>query len=348
MAPNYTCVSCSGKFGPTMFEDENVRKCRFCHIIERGKEERDELTRIIHDLKEQLSVANGKIDSLSEELKEKLNTVNGKIDSQTTELKALREFTKDNVGVPPPSEEATPTESVLSTDSSSSTESHDGFQIVRNNVRPKVRVITPITCHNRFQILTDTSDEEEEEVRLVGDSMIKGQIKEFCARATKKRKRYCIPGGGVDEVIAAIDQVASDAPPNTTYVVHVGTNDVDNTHTHTHSDELIEKYKRLIRNLKEKSNRIILSGIIPRMRASHQFPNIATNMNRNLANLCSEEGIGFVDTWDHFCYDRSLFAKDGVHLNQVGSARFGRLLNDALEEYRTKNGRTPTQGGTGE
>ena len=73
---------------------------------------------------------------------------------------------------------------------------------------------------------------------------------------------------------------------------------------------------------------------------------MATSMNRRLANLCGEESVGFVDTWDSFFYDRSLFEEDGVHLNDVGAARFGRLLNDAVEKYRSKNGRPRGQGNT--
>ena len=136
-------------------------------------------------------------------------------------------------------------------------------------------------------------------------------------------------------MIASLDEVSNLAPANTMYVVHVGTNNVQLTR----SEELIAKYKRLIQNFKNKSQNVILSGIIPRIKANQRFFNVATSMNRRLANLCREENVGFVDTWDSFFYDRSLFEKDGVHLNEVGAARFGRLLNDAVEEYRSKNGR---------
>ena len=31
----------------------------------------------------------------------------------------------------------------------------------------------------------------------------------------------------------------------------------------------------------------------------------------------------YVDVWDHFSNDRSLFSEDGLHLNRVGKARLG-------------------------
>ena len=94
----------------------------------------------------------------------------------------------------------------------------------------------------------------------------------------------------------------------------------------------------MIRAYKVKSRKVILSGIIPRRQAGDRFYAIATSINRRLANLCSEENTGFVNTRDHFYYDFSLFSSDGLHLSQVGAARFGRLLDGAVRDYRTKNG----------
>ena len=164
--------------------------------------------------------------------------------------------------------------------------------------------------------------------------MVRGQLTEFCARAPRTRKRFCIPGGGVDDVTAAVDEVSLLAPPNTTYVIHVGSNDVQRTR----SEDLLCRYRQLIRSFKVKSNRIVISGIVPRIGAENRFYNIATSVNRRLANLCREEGIGFVDTWDNFYHDTYLFSGDGVHLNQVGAAQFGRLLHEAVKDFHAKNG----------
>ena len=196
------------------------------------------------------------------------------------------------------------------------------------------------TCANRFQILTEAdSDEDQEEIRLVGDSITRPLLTEYCGRSPKSRKRFCFPGAGVDEVTAAVNAVSSQAAENTTYVIHVGTNDVQRTR----SEELLEKYRTMMRTYKEKSNKVVISGVLPRSQAGSRFYASAASLNRRLANLCREENVGFVNTWDHFYYDASLFSGDGLHLSPIGAARFGRLLDDAVKDYRTKNGNALTR-----
>ena len=168
---------------------------------------------------------------------------------------------------------------------------------------------------------------------------MRGQLTEFCGRAPRSRKRFCIPGGGVEDVIAAVDAVSSQAPENTTYLIHVGTNDLQRTK----SEELLDKYRTMMRTYKEKSNKVIVSGIIPLRQAGSHFYAFVASLNRRLASLCSEENVGFVSTWDNFYYDSSLFSSDGLHLSPIGAARFGRLLDDAVRDYRTKNGNTLTR-----
>ena len=318
MVAQIKCTSCTGIFGPSIFENKDDRVCRFCYIRVAMIKERDRMDGKIESLSSTCVQLNGKVESLSTELKK----ANDKVDFLTKKSESLQEFVTLNI---------------VGTDETSTVapaRTEHEFQVVRNNVRPKARKVIPTTCQNRFQILTDQTEEEEEEVRLVGDSLVRGQLVEFCARAPEKRKLFCIPGAGVEDVLASLDEVSNLAPANTTYVVHVGSNDVQNIR----SEELMLKYKRLIQSFKDKSQNVILSGIIPRVKANQQFFNFASSTNRRLSNLCREEGIGFVDTWDHFYYDHSLFTRDGVHLNEVGAARFGRLLNDAVKEY-TKNGR---------
>ena len=81
-----------------------------------------------------------------------------------------------------------------------------------------------------------------------------------------------------------------------------------------------------------------LSGILPRIGAENQFYNKAFSTNDRLKSLCSKENVEFLNLWNHFYDQRILFNHDGLHLNPVGSARLGRLLSDAVEAHRTKNG----------
>ena len=90
------------------------------------------------------------------------------------------------------------------------------------------------------------------------------------------------------------------------------------------------KYQRAIRRYKVKSNNVIVSGILPRIKAFTGFNDKAYTVNNKLKELCISEGVAFTDMWDHFYEKASLFRGDGLHLNPVGSARLGRLLNDAV------------------
>ena len=116
MAPQITCTNCSGSFGPTIFADRNNPVCRFCKINEKTSE----------DLQAALE----------------------KIDALTTKVETLSEFISLNVGThtPPP----------LATDSDNVTvPPQEDFQVVRNNVRPKRRILHTTKCENSFQILSD-------------------------------------------------------------------------------------------------------------------------------------------------------------------------------------------------
>ena len=207
------------------------------------------------------------------------------------------------------------------------------FVPVRNGVRVKPKMIVPIETQNSFSPLADLVDEPEDSI-IVGDSMIRHQLEEFCGRAPKRRKRYCYPGAKIDDITKVLEDITEKEKHDSLYIVHMGTNDVKNTN----SEELLEKYKRLIGTLKEKRSKFIVSGILPRIGAENQFYNKAFSTNDLLKSLCSKENVEFINLWNHFYAQQILFNHDGLHLNPVGSARLGRLLSDAVEAHRTKNG----------
>ena len=61
------------------------------------------------------------------------------------------------------------------------------------------KMIVPIETQNSFSPLADLVDEPEDSI-VVGDSMIRHQLEEFCRRAPKRRKRYCYPGAKIDDI----------------------------------------------------------------------------------------------------------------------------------------------------
>jgi len=308
-----SCEECDERFPLSFFADRST--CRLC-VNERQ----------YRDLKNQY-------DNLKEQhknLKEQHDNLKEQHDNLKEQHESLKEFVAANIVEPPNSSPA----------SSSSTPEGD-FIPVRNGVRPSPpKTMLGITTFNRYQILSDTI-EEEHETRLIGDSMIRGQLTEFCGRASHgKRKRMCFPGAKINDIIAARDDVTTGSDENSLLVIHVGTNDVKASR----SEELMEKYKRMIQHYKEKSNNIVVSGILPRLNESDAFYNKAFSTNNRLKSLCAQEGVDFANFWDNFYYAHHLFELDGVHLNPVGAARFGRLLCNQVSQFRRKNStRQPTE-----
>ena len=327
------CDTCSGRFAKQYFR--NSPECRLCVNSKRTQEALEEMRKERLVLKKQ--------------------------------IEDLQEFVLSNIGVSPPSAEEGSLPAATSPANADFSASQDplpasrdeGYQPVRNGARPKhapKQLLTP-TTFNRFQVLADHTESDSEvhhpaasnqsqvlanpieddfETRLVGDSMVRGQLVEFCGRSKNgRRRRYCYPGAGLNDITAVCDDVTKDADSNSLYIIHAGTNDV----LRTRSEELLEKYRRMIQQYKSKTNanNIIISGILPRVGAQKAFYDKAFSTNNRLQNLCYQENVSFVNMWNHFYHDQYLFQKDGIHLNSVGAARFGRLLCDQVSLHRSKN-----------
>jgi hypothetical protein len=187
-------------------------------------------------------------------------------------------------------------------------------------------------CSNKFKILEE--EDEPANTFLVGDSMIRQQLTEFCGRVKRRRRLFCMPGGGIDDVTDMMDKVSEEATAESLFVIHAGTNDV----RRTRSEELLDKYRKLIQQYKTKSSNIIISGVLPRIAAEDLFYSKAFSLNNRLRNLCKDHGVEFVDAWNDFYNRTGLFHSDGLHLSAVGAARFGRLLSEAVRSFWAKNG----------
>ena len=83
----------------------------------------------------------------------------------------------------------------------------------------------------------------------------------------RRRRNFCYPGTGVDDITAAIDKVAAGTTNRFLFVFHAGTNDV----CKTRSEEMLEKYRRLIQQYKTKSANIIISGVLATISARNML-----------------------------------------------------------------------------
>lgn len=110
----------------------------------------------------------------------------------------------------------------------------------------------------------------------------------------------------------------------------IGSNDVYKKEAVT--NELIDKYRNLIKTMKEKSDNVLCLGILPRSFLGFKFSSKAIYFNARLEEICKAENVSFANFWESFDNHKYLFRKDGVHLNDVGDARLGRLLDSEIKK----------------
>ena len=241
--------------------------------------------------------------------------------------------TPNGIAPPPPSSPPPPASNVAPQ------QEYSGFTPVRREGKTVRPIIQPTVCSNRFKILEE--EDEPSSSFLVGDSMIRQQLIEFCG-CVKKWRLFCMPGGGIDDITGMVEEMSKEATAESLFVIHVGTNNV----WKTRSEELLDKYRKLIQQYKTKSNKIMISGVLPRIMADDLFYSKAFSLNNHLRNLCKDQGVEFVDMWNNFYDQTGLFHSDGLHLSAVGAARFGRLLSKAILSFWAKNGAVPVATGT--
>jgi hypothetical protein len=143
-----------------------------------------------------------------------------------------------------------------------------------------------------------------------------------------------MPGAKIANVKENVGAFMQDSDDETIHVLHVGTNDVMDKE---HNAVLVKRFREMIKKIKEKSSKLIISAVLPRFRGSSAFCNRAYNFNSDIKIICSEEEVEFVSFWDNFYNIQNLYVPDDLHLSDVGSARYGRLLNDAVIKFQARN-----------
>jgi hypothetical protein len=206
------------------------------------------------------------------------------------------------------------------------------FTRVTNGVQPRGRdPVQPTKITNKFSLLPGLAEEDNNDVILVGDSLTRGLLSSFCARDVKRRSRFTYPGARVNTIRSNIEHFSAGTDQDATYVVHVGTNDVGRRNINR--KEILNSFRTLIKDLKTKSNKILISGILPRLDGEDKFLNDSFNLNRELKWLCEEENVAFINTWNSFYNISDMYVQDRLHLSELGSIRLGRMLNDAVKTF---------------
>ena len=158
---------------------------------------------------------------------------------------------------------------------------------------------------------------------LLGDSIVREQKVEFAQRCASKRRVVCGPGKGVDWLAQEVSELSLGSRDDVV-VTHVGTNDL----RRMRQDELIQRYESVVRSLREKTYKVLVTSVLLRPRDGAAGVELVRTINRSLRTMCDRAGAQYGDLYPHFDGVPGIF-RDSLHLNGWGAARFGRLLNQA-------------------
>ena len=201
---------------------------------------------------------------------------------------------------------------------------------VANGSSPRAADTTakPVATFNRFAPL-EQNDQGEDCVQVIGDSMVRGLP--VTTNITKKRKLItsCHPGARIERVTAVLETEEVQGPT----IVSVGTNDVGSAPL----TELKERYKRLLKVIRERRVPSVMVGVLPRCFASPKWRSQALYINRWLSEQCSNLGIHFIDLWDNYAFKSWMYTFDGVHLSYRGKSFLGDVLGELLDAITLKN-----------
>ena len=129
---------------------------------------------------------------------------------------------------------------------------------------------------------------------------------------------------------------------NTSLFASVGSNDVFPIGGKSvESETVYANYKELLRTMKEKSNHCFLLGILPRRSSTNLQKSRAISLNTRLEELCKMNDVQFIDTWNLFYGNSSLYKYDGTHLNSYGTKVLADVIGNSIKRNPNRSPSAP-------
>ena len=295
-APRYPCQCCCRSFSKDFLTGEHDAHtlCLFCEVLQKVDSKTEEIKGVLESVKREIREIKG---SKERDINEACAP---ELEKTSDVLSRVKELEEKIAGVENKMDES------------------NCFKIVKKGgkIKPCAKDSNIVTS-NAFQVLEDEVRDEPSLV-LVGDSLIRHQDEEFCKQGPR-RKIFCYPGKKIEDISEKVDNLVADSSERTVFAYFVGTNNVKTGR----SEDIVKKYKALISKLQESRRRSVICGMIPRYDVDSLTLSRMIGLNTRVEDLCKKNGVMFVDVWDHFNRDRSLYGKDELHLNSVGKARLG-------------------------
>ena len=111
---------------------------------------------------------------------------------------------------------------------------------------------------NRFQVLEDEFRDKPGVIH-VGDSLVRHHDEEFCMKGLR-RKEFCYLGKIIEYITDKLDEFVANSSAETVFVYQLSTNNV----VKGRSEEVYEKYKAMIRKIRDSRRRSVVYVLIPR------------------------------------------------------------------------------------
>ncbi|XP_062896362.1 uncharacterized protein LOC134342314 [Mobula hypostoma] len=162
---------------------------------------------------------------------------------------------------------------------------------------------------------------------VIGDSIVRGSNRRFCGRSPETRMVVCLPGARVWDISDRVQDILKWEGEEPEVLVHIGTNDIGRKR-----DEVLkEEYRELGRELRKRTAKVVISGLLPVPRDSESRNAMRWRINAWLRDWSRGQGFKFLDHWDLFWRRCDLYKKDGLHLNPRGTNILAGRLAGATE-----------------
>ena len=183
------------------------------------------------------------------------------------------------------------------------------------------------------QGITPTPETKCESVSVFGDSQAKGLKPLLAARLHTTAsfvKVACLPGR--NNTAIRIEAEKSQTSENSVTALMVSGNDLYLRGGKVGDvDKILRTVMSAVDDCGLKTRRRAVIGMLPRRGPSRRAHMRNISINRQLSDLCTAEGVFFVDPY-HIFYGRDdLYQRDGVHLTLKGKAVLSDLIQDVVE-----------------
>ena len=120
---------------------------------------------------------------------------------------------------------------------------------------------------------------------LLGDSIVREQKLEFVQRCASKRRVVCGSGKGVDWLAQEVRELLLGSREDVV-VIHVGTDDL----RRMRQDELIQRYESVVRSLRENTDRVLVTSVLPRPKDGAAGAELVRTIKRSPRTMCDRVG----------------------------------------------------------